>query len=61
MKAEKAAGAAGHSPNHLMMATRKLCQNHEYLDRFDPLTSPKPSHISENRATSHIIVAFGLL
>jgi hypothetical protein len=27
-------GAAGHSPNHVALATRKTCQNDEILDRF---------------------------
>src|SRR6266545_5673423 len=39
-------GAAGHSPNHVTLATRKVCQNDEILDRFAPLTSLWPSHIS---------------
>jgi hypothetical protein len=39
-------GAAGHSPNHAVLATRKLCQNDEILDRFAPLTTLWPSHIS---------------
>jgi hypothetical protein len=39
-------GAAGHSPNHVALATRKVCQNDEILDRFAPLTSLWPSHIS---------------
>src|SRR4051794_18219803 len=45
--------AAGHSPNHLGLATRKVCQNDEILDRFAfaarrkaPLTRLGPSHIS---------------
>jgi hypothetical protein len=25
--------AAGHSPNHVTLATRKVCQNDEILDR----------------------------
>jgi hypothetical protein len=32
-------GAAGHSPNHVTLATRKVCQNDEILDSFAPLTS----------------------
>jgi hypothetical protein len=39
-------GAAGHSPNHVTLATRKVCQNDEILDSFAPLTSLWPSHIS---------------
>jgi hypothetical protein len=39
-------GVAGHSPNHVALATRKVCQNDEILDRFAPLTSLWPSHIS---------------
>jgi hypothetical protein len=39
-------GAARHSPNHVALATRKVCQNDEILDRFTPLTSLQPSHIS---------------
>jgi hypothetical protein len=39
-------GAAGHSPNHVALATRKVCQNDEILDRLTPLTSLCPSHIS---------------
>src|SRR5207248_10716120 len=38
--------AAGHSPNHVALATRKGCQNHEILDSFAPLTTLWPSHIS---------------
>jgi hypothetical protein len=38
-------GAARHSPNHGALATRKVCQNDEILDRFTPLTSLWPSHI----------------
>jgi hypothetical protein len=26
--------AAGHSPNHVALATRKVCQNDEILDSF---------------------------
>jgi hypothetical protein len=29
-------GAAGHSPNHVTLATRKVCQNDEILDRGVP-------------------------
>jgi hypothetical protein len=29
-------GAAGHSPNHVALATRKVCQNDEILDSFAP-------------------------
>jgi hypothetical protein len=39
-------GAAGQSPNHAALATRKVCQNDEILDSFAPLTSLWPSHIS---------------
>jgi hypothetical protein len=39
-------GVAGHSPNHEALATRKVCQNDEILDRFAPLTRLRPSHIS---------------
>jgi hypothetical protein len=39
-------GAAGHSPNHAALATRKTCQNDEILDSFAPLTSLWLSHIS---------------
>jgi hypothetical protein len=39
-------GAAGHSPNHVALATRKTCQNDEILDGFAPLTRLWPSHIS---------------
>jgi hypothetical protein len=39
-------GAAGHSPNHVALATRKVCQNDEFRDRSTPLTSLCPSHIS---------------
>ena len=39
--------AAGHSPNHAGLATRKVCQNDEFLDILrQPLTTPWPSHIS---------------
>src|SRR5215218_924751 len=31
---EGAAKAAGHSPNHAALATRKVCQNDEFLDRW---------------------------
>jgi hypothetical protein len=31
--------AAGHSPNHAALATRKTCQNDEFLDSFAPLTT----------------------
>src|SRR6267154_188235 len=36
----------GHSPNHLALATRKVCQNDEFLDILAALTSHRPSHIS---------------
>jgi hypothetical protein len=39
-------GAAGHSPNHAALATRKVCQNDEILDSLAPLTRLWPSHIS---------------
>jgi hypothetical protein len=39
-------GAAGHSPNHVVLATRKVCQNDEILDRLAALTSLWHSHIS---------------
>jgi hypothetical protein len=39
-------GAAGHSPNHVALATRKVCQNDEFLDGLAPLTRLWPSHIS---------------
>jgi hypothetical protein len=39
-------GAAGHSPNHVTLATRKVCQNDEFLDRPAPLTRLWASHIS---------------
>src|ERR1700692_4840817 len=38
-------GAAGHSPNQGALATRKVCQNDEFLDTFAPLTSLRPGHI----------------
>jgi hypothetical protein len=38
-------GAAGHSPNRAALATRKVCQNDEILDRFAPLTRLRASHI----------------
>jgi hypothetical protein len=41
-----AAKAAGHSPNHAALATRKVCQNDEFLDIWAALTRPGPSHIS---------------
>jgi hypothetical protein len=31
--------AAGHSPNHAALATRKTCQNDEFHDSFAPLTT----------------------
>src|SRR5450631_3301684 len=31
-------GAAGHSPNHVTLATRKVCQNDEILDRECPVS-----------------------
>jgi hypothetical protein len=31
--------AAGHSPNHAALATRKTCQNDEFPDSFAPLTT----------------------
>jgi hypothetical protein len=31
--------AAGHSPNHAALATRKTCQNDEFRDSFAPLTT----------------------
>jgi hypothetical protein len=39
-------GAAGHSPNRVALATRKVCQNDEILDSFTPLTRLWRSHIS---------------
>jgi hypothetical protein len=39
-------GAAGHSPNQGTLATRKVCQNDEFLDTFAPLTRLGPGHIS---------------
>jgi hypothetical protein len=42
---EGAVLAAGHSPKRTALATRKVCQNDEILDRFAPLTSLRPSHI----------------
>jgi hypothetical protein len=42
--------AAGHSPNHAALATRKTCQNDEILDSFAPLTTPWSGHISPRRS-----------
>jgi hypothetical protein len=43
--------AAGHSPNHRALATRKVCQNDEFLDIYPALTSLQPSHISPLRVS----------
>jgi hypothetical protein len=56
-----AVGAAGHSPNRVALATRKTCQNDEILERFAPLTSLWPSHISAKSkpvAMARISLAF---
>src|ERR1700694_10126 len=38
-------GAAGHSPNHVALATRKVCQNDEILDRGVPRFSKFVIHL----------------
>jgi hypothetical protein len=41
--------AAGQSPNRMALATRKVCQNDEFLDTFPALTSFWGSHICRKR------------
>jgi hypothetical protein len=54
-------GAAGHSPNHAALATRKTCQNHEFADSFAPLTSLEASHISPQRSSGYRAILLALL
>jgi hypothetical protein len=53
--------AAGHSPNHAALATRKTCQNHEFADSFAPLTSLEASHISPQRSSGYRVILLALL
>jgi hypothetical protein len=53
--------AAGHSPNHAALATRKTCQNDEFPDIFVPLTSVKASHISPRRCDGYRAISLALL
>jgi hypothetical protein len=54
-------GAAGHSPNHAALATRKTCQNDEIPDSFAPLTSLYASHISPRRSSGYRVILLALL
>src|SRR5436305_9239536 len=53
--------AAGHSPNHAALATRKTCQNHEFADSFAPLTTLWASHISAQRSSGYRAILPALL
>jgi hypothetical protein len=53
--------AAGHSPNHAALATRKTCQNDEILDSFAPLTTLRVSHISPRRSDGYGAILLALL
>src|SRR3954447_16252501 len=53
--------AAGHSPNHAALATRKTCQNDEFLDSFAPLTTLWASHISPRRSNGYRVISLALL
>jgi len=53
--------AAGHSPNHAALATRKTCQNHEFTDSFAPLTSLWASHICPQRSSGYRVISLALL
>jgi hypothetical protein len=53
--------AAGHSPNHAALATRKTCQNDEFPDSFAPLTTLWASHISPRRCSGYRAILLALL
>jgi hypothetical protein len=53
--------AAGHSPNHPALATRKTCQNHEFADSFAPLTTLKAGHICPQRCSGYRAISLALL
>jgi hypothetical protein len=53
--------AAGHSPNHAALATRKTCQNDEFPDSFAPLTTLQASHISPRRSSGYRAILLALL
>jgi hypothetical protein len=54
-------GAAGHSPNHAALATRKTRQKDEILDSFAPLTTLGASHISPRRSNGYRVILLALL
>jgi hypothetical protein len=52
--------AAGHSPNHAALATRKTCQNHEFADSFAPLTTLGAGHICPQRCSGYRVISLAL-